>query len=42
MANASEISNREIQSSERLSYKFQRLRERLRDVLAKKGFVVKG
>src|SRR6267142_5657207 len=34
MANASQISNREIQSSERLSYKFQRLRERLRDAVA--------
>src|SRR5215212_4860066 len=29
----SEISSRDIQSSERLSYKFQRLRERLRDAV---------
>src|SRR5438876_321031 len=28
------ISSREIQSTERLSYKFQRLRERLRDAVA--------
>src|SRR5881394_796062 len=34
MANASEISTRDSQSTERLSYKFQRLRERLRDAVA--------
>src|SRR3954470_204889 len=33
MSNASEISSSENQSSERLSYKFQRLRERLRDAV---------
>src|SRR3954467_3510050 len=33
MANASEISTRDSQSTERLSYKFQRLRERLRDAV---------
>src|SRR5258706_14911027 len=33
MANASEISSRDTQRGERLSYKFQRLRERLRDAV---------
>src|SRR3954465_4990105 len=33
MGNASEISSRDIQQGERLSYKFQRLRERLRDAV---------
>jgi DNA-binding transcriptional regulator YhcF (GntR family) len=33
MANASEIAARETQRGERLSYKFQRLRERLRDAV---------
>ncbi|HEV8605198.1 MAG TPA: GntR family transcriptional regulator [Tepidisphaeraceae bacterium] len=33
MANASEIPTRESQQGERLSYKFQRLRERLRDAV---------
>src|SRR5438477_192447 len=34
MANAPEISTPDNQSSQRLSYKFQRLRERLRDAVA--------
>ena len=33
MANASEISSPQVQRGERLSYKFQRLRERLRDAV---------
>src|SRR5881628_2472285 len=33
MANASEITTRDTQHGERLSYKFQRLRERLRDAV---------
>src|SRR5678815_2207041 len=33
MANASEVSSRDTQGGERLSYKFQRLRERLRDAV---------